>query len=188
MRRELRQLQRRLGITFIHVTHNQEEALAIADRIVVMNSGRIEQIDSPPAIYNRPATLFVARFMGDNNIIPATVSNVIGSRIELRHGDLVLESHTPVPTPSPGTHVHAVIPAAHVRVEPATTPTRTNALKARLIFVEYLGDVTKLFFSHPSVGELLVKTFSSPTYSDADIGNEFWLTWEGHYVHILRAD
>ncbi|MCX2727387.1 TOBE domain-containing protein [Thermomicrobium sp. 4228-Ro] len=126
--------------------------------------------------------------MGDNNIIPATVSNVIGSRIELRHGDLVLESHTPVPTPSPGTHVHAVIPAAHVRVEPATTPTRTNALKARLIFVEYLGDVTKLFFSHPSVGELLVKTFSSPTYSDADIGNEFWLTWEGHYVHILRAD
>jgi len=188
MRRELRQLQRRLGITFIHVTHNQEEALAIADSIVVMNSGRIEQIDSPPKIYNRPATLFVARFMGDNNLIPATVSKVTESGIELRYEELVLELQTVAPAPPPGTPVYAVIPAAQMRVEPATTTRRTNALSARLVFVEYLGDVTKLFFSHPTVGELLVKTFRSPAYSDADIGKEFLLTWESHHVHILRAD
>jgi ABC-type Fe3+/spermidine/putrescine transport system ATPase subunit len=70
MRREIRSLQRRLGITVIYVTHDQEEALAISDRVVVMNEGRIEQDGAPPDIYARPATEFVARFMGIPNILP----------------------------------------------------------------------------------------------------------------------
>jgi spermidine/putrescine transport system ATP-binding protein len=65
---ELKQLQSRLGMTFIYVTHDQEEALAMSDRIVVMNEGRIEQIGSPEDIYYRPQTRFVAGFIGDNNI------------------------------------------------------------------------------------------------------------------------
>lgn len=65
---ELKNLQKNLGITFIYVTHDQEEAMAMSDRIAVMNKGRIEQIASPQEIYNHPATLFVATFIGENNI------------------------------------------------------------------------------------------------------------------------
>ena len=72
MRVELRNLQRQLGLMFIHVTHNQEEALSMADRIVVMNDARIQQVADPLTIATRPATELVARFMGDNNIIRGT--------------------------------------------------------------------------------------------------------------------
>ena len=74
MRVELRNLQRQLGLMFIHVTHNQEEALSMADRIVVMNEARIQQIADPLTIATRPATELVARFMGDNNIIRGKVT------------------------------------------------------------------------------------------------------------------
>ncbi len=72
MQDELKSIQRRVGTTFVHVTHDQEEAMAIADRIVVMNAGRIEQAASPRDIYLHPATLFVAAFMGEVNRIPLT--------------------------------------------------------------------------------------------------------------------
>ncbi len=74
MRVELRNLQRQLGLMFIHVTHNQEEALSMADRIVVMNDARIQQIADPLTIATKPATELVARFMGDNNIIRGKVA------------------------------------------------------------------------------------------------------------------
>ena len=74
MRVELRNLQRQLGLMFIHVTHNQEEALSMADRIVVMNDARIQQIADPLTIATKPETELVARFMGDNNIIHGTVA------------------------------------------------------------------------------------------------------------------
>ena len=69
MRAELKKLQTQLGITFVHVTHSQEEAMALADLIVVMNEGRIEQAASPREVFARPATAFVARFMGDHNVV-----------------------------------------------------------------------------------------------------------------------
>ncbi|GJM69859.1 hypothetical protein HMSSN036_20750 [Paenibacillus macerans] len=65
---ELKQLQRSLGITFVYVTHDQEEAMMMSDRIVIMNSGRVEQIGTPREIYASPATLFAATFVGENNI------------------------------------------------------------------------------------------------------------------------
>ena len=65
---ELKQLQRSLGITFVYVTHDQEEAMMMSDRIVIMNNGRIEQIGTPKDIYERPETLFAATFIGENNI------------------------------------------------------------------------------------------------------------------------
>lgn len=71
MQDELKAIQRRVGTTFVHVTHDQEEAMAIADKIVVMNSGRIEDVGTPSQIYRQPATLFAADFMGEMNHIPA---------------------------------------------------------------------------------------------------------------------
>ena len=74
MRAELKRLQTTLGITFVHVTHSQEEAMALADLIVVMNDGRIEQAAHPREVFERPATAFVARFMGDHNVISGRVT------------------------------------------------------------------------------------------------------------------
>src|SRR5438477_8875826 len=81
MRVELRNLQRQLGLMFIHVTHNQEEALSMADRIVVMNDARIQQVADPLTIATRPETELVARFMGDNNIIRGKVTERTGDRV-----------------------------------------------------------------------------------------------------------
>jgi iron(III) transport system ATP-binding protein len=84
MRAEIRELQRRLGITAVYVTHDQEEAMAISDRIAVMNKGVIEQIGTAEELYRRPASVFVARFIGRSNLIEATVTAVSPGRVELR--------------------------------------------------------------------------------------------------------
>ncbi|MHC2454329.1 putative spermidine/putrescine transport system ATP-binding protein [Rhizobium leguminosarum] len=75
MRAELKKLQKSLGITFVHVTHSQEEAMALADVIVIMNDGRIEQAAAPREVFERPATAFVARFMGDHNVLSGRVTS-----------------------------------------------------------------------------------------------------------------
>jgi putative spermidine/putrescine transport system ATP-binding protein len=85
MRAELKRLQRRLGITFIHVTHAQDEAMALADLVVVMNEGRIEQQGSPREVFNRPRTEFVARFIGGHNVV-----TVHGARLAVRADRLQL--------------------------------------------------------------------------------------------------
>jgi iron(III) transport system ATP-binding protein len=83
MRHEIRSLQRRLGITTIYVTHDQEEAMAVSDRIVVMNQGRVVQVGSAEDLYHRPATAFVARFIGRINALDARVESVGGGGAEL---------------------------------------------------------------------------------------------------------
>ncbi len=83
MRGEIRDLQRRLGITAVYVTHDQEEAMAISDRIAVMNKGIIEQIGTAEELYRRPASVFVARFIGRSNLIEAMVTAVNADRVEL---------------------------------------------------------------------------------------------------------
>ncbi|MEE4188715.1 MAG: TOBE domain-containing protein [Roseobacter sp.] len=74
MQDELKAIQRQVGTTFVHVTHDQEEAMAIADRIVVMNAGRIEDHGPPARVYRKPSSLFAADFMGETNHIPAQVT------------------------------------------------------------------------------------------------------------------
>jgi len=93
MRAELRRWQKELGLTFIHVTHSQEEAMALADTMVVMNHGVIEQVGSPHTVYNRPVNEFVARFMGGHNVI-STPEGKIGVRTDQTQ---VLPAGAPVP-------------------------------------------------------------------------------------------
>lgn len=83
MQDELKAIQKRVGTTFVHVTHDQEEAMAIADRIVVMNAGRIEDIGRPEEIYMRPKTVFSASFMGEVNFIPGTLDAKTGEGIHV---------------------------------------------------------------------------------------------------------
>ena len=92
MRVELRALQRQLGLMFIHVTHDQEEALSVGDRIVVMHEGRIEQVADPFTISNLPENVQVAAFMGDNNIFEGTVTAQEGERVSIDGGDAELRA------------------------------------------------------------------------------------------------
>ena len=87
MQLELKRIQREVGITFVFVTHDQEEALTMSDRIAVMNEGRVEQIGSPEDIYHQPASEFVAGFIGMANLLPATVDRVGGGRASATLGD-----------------------------------------------------------------------------------------------------
>ena len=84
MQIELKRIQREVGITFIYVTHDQEEALTMSDRIAVMNDGRVEQIGPPQEIYHSPASVFVANFIGTANLLPAVVTRIGGDRVSVR--------------------------------------------------------------------------------------------------------
>src|SRR5215204_419653 len=109
---ELKRIQRDVGITFVYVTHDQEEALTMSDRIAVMNRGRVEQVAPPEEVYDRPATTFVAGFIGVSNLMPATVT---GSQ------EVKLDEGTTIPTStagfSQGDRCHAVVRPEKLRVE-----------------------------------------------------------------------
>ena len=87
MQLELKRLQKKLGITFIYITHDQEEAINMSDRIVVMNQGQFEQIGTPDEIYNHPKTSYVAAFVGNANILKGTVAEKNGNHIKVKLGD-----------------------------------------------------------------------------------------------------
>jgi len=146
MRVELRNLQRQLGLMFIHVTHNQEEALSMADRIVVMNDARIQQVADPLTIATRPATELVARFMGDNNIIRGRVVEVTGDRVLVEDDQQVQVSvKASGPRRSVGDPAMVAVRAAAVQVDAnGTAPGGVNSAECEIVFVEFLGDLVKL--------------------------------------------
>lgn len=117
MRAELKKLQTRLGITFVHVTHSQEEAMALADLIVVMNNGRIEQAATPRQVFERPATAFVARFMGDHNVVTGSAKSAADGVVtfQVPGGSSFAASGAPLEAGAP---VDAGIRTDHVRLGP----------------------------------------------------------------------
>ncbi len=122
MRVELRELQRRLDITSLYVTHDQEEALAISDRVIVMNHGRIEQIGAPETIYNRPQSLFVADFVGAANLIGGQVrqqDHAAGLTVFETLGGVMLKAITPAI--STGSEAIVALRSAYIMLQPGGT-------------------------------------------------------------------
>ena len=138
MRTELRELQRRLGKTTIYVTHDQSEALALSDRIVVMSNGHIEQIGSPREIYERPANAFVADFIGNSNLLDAVVLESAADATVIRT-DRGLTLRAAPAARSPGDRVVAMIRPEHVRFLAAGEPAVENAMTVRIAQATYLG-------------------------------------------------
>ena len=144
MRVELRNLQRQLGLMFIHVTHDQEEALSVADRIVVMHEGRISQVGDPLTISTRPENEIVARFMGDNNIFRGTVAAREGDRVVIDAGRLKVVAPAPANGFEPGSEASASVRASAVHVDAERRSEGVNELECEVEFVEFLGDLVKL--------------------------------------------
>ena len=167
MRTELRKIQKQFGMTFIQVTHHVEEAFSLSDQIVVMNHGHIEQVATPTELFNTPASQFVAKFMGDNNIFTGKVLNCVsdinGDLIQLEVegiGSLFCQGHA-APT---GTMAACSVRPDLIELEPySSTPPiqssiRPNHVPARITAVELTGYVTRVSLMAEATGqELLYK-------------------------------
>jgi putative spermidine/putrescine transport system ATP-binding protein len=189
MRVELRNLQRQLGLMFIHVTHNQEEALSMADRIVVMNDARIQQVADPLTIATRPETELVARFMGDNNIIRGTVTERTGDRVVVA-GEHDVRASVVAPGNDANVGDDALVSVRAAAVEIADAGAGAggmNSAECELIFVEFLGDLVKL---HLAVGEerMLAKVSGEryPVFRGRE-GERIRITWKEEDAQLLRA-
>jgi iron(III) transport system ATP-binding protein len=160
LRHEVRTLQERLGVTTIMVTHDQEEALTMADRIVVMNQGIIEQIGSPDEVYRDPGSLFVAEFIGEMNRIAAVV--VDSTHVEASGAVLGCVEHGLAPgTPAVVTlRPEDIVP--HVSAKPDGKPQGANMIDATLSELEFLGASWRAYLESAWLpGQQLVGAFSA---------------------------
>jgi iron(III) transport system ATP-binding protein len=138
MRYELKTLQRRTGITFIYVTHDQAEAMALSDRIVVFNKGRVQQVGSPREVYERPANMFVADFMGLVNKLPCVIIERSGGEGRVRVGEQTIGVR--LSDGLDGAVTIAIRPEA-IRLGAASAGIGTNVLKGRLVESVFLGNI-----------------------------------------------
>ncbi|MFC4857237.1 ABC transporter ATP-binding protein [Actinophytocola glycyrrhizae] len=181
MRDEIRQIQRRTGITVLYVTHDQSEALSMSDRVVVMNQGRIQQIGDPWALYHRPENAFVATFVGDANLVPGVVTEVGGDSFTVRVPTLGQEAVFDIARavaadcPAPGEAISVVFRPEWARVSredaPAATSLARNEINARLVSSEFLGDHFERTYE---AGEhrLRVLAVTGPTSRPPEMGAE----------------
>jgi putative spermidine/putrescine transport system ATP-binding protein len=162
MREELKGLQTRLGISFIHVTHSQDEAMALADIVVVMNAGKIEQAASAREVFNKPASAFVAKFIGGHNVIPAAVAraNAEGAMVAIR--------------------------ADRMTVVPGSAPTDASSLAGVTRSVEYLGATVQVGIDVAGL-EPLSAVIPEQRFDAAPVvpGQAVTLSWMPGDVHVL---
>ena len=181
LRQEIRVLQKELGITTIYVTHDQEEALSLSDRIVVMKEGRIEQIGTPAEIYHRPASAFVASFIGTLNRLPAEVADPQDGRLSIAGQQIKT--------------AEVVNRAQGERVSLALRPERLslkrenendNCLAGILANVNLLGAVVRL--SVRIAGrEILIDTFNNPHVAIPGIGENVQVYLPREACHVIEA-
>jgi spermidine/putrescine ABC transporter ATP-binding subunit len=140
MQLELRQLQRSVGITFVFVTHDQEEALVLSDRIAVMSKGQIMQIDEPSGIYDRPQNRQVAEFIGTMNFIPGVAGTSVNGLLSIASpaGDIIV--HCPADCPPAGTQITVAIRPEKIRIVALGDSKDTNLLCGNLLSQAYYGD------------------------------------------------
>ena len=158
MQLELRRLHRELGATFIFVTHDQGEALTMSDRVAVFRAGRLEQISAPEAIYDHPASRFVAGFMGETNFLAAELLGREGESCTLRLGDGTPLRGTATPaTPAPGPGpASASVSVRPERLSLAPRP-GDNRLRLTLADVVYHGDHLRLYGTGPAGAAITLK-------------------------------
>lgn len=139
MQFELKRIQREVGITFIFVTHDQHEALTMSDRIAVMSQGRVEQIGTPEEIYNRPATNFVAGFIGDANLLNGKVVAVDAGGVDVSIGSHVLRSESISGDLKVGEEVSVMIRPERIILTPQEAPAPAHALSCTVTSHTFQG-------------------------------------------------
>jgi spermidine/putrescine transport system ATP-binding protein len=188
MQSEMKRLQQRLGISFLYVTHNQSEAFSMADRVVVMNKGRIEQYGPPEEIYTRPKTHFVAEFVGSNNIFDGKVVDVEGSLIKVQCADTIVSAAAGERPPGKGSTVSLVVQADKIRSKPAGTVAE-NSLNAVLSGREFTG--SQVIYHLETAAGVEVKMVAQEPFSQterAGINMTMQLYWSPADTVVLRPN
>jgi spermidine/putrescine transport system ATP-binding protein len=190
---ELKRIQREVGITFVYVTHDQEEALTMSDRIAVMNAGRIEQIGGPEEVYERPTTSFVAGFIGVSNLMPGQVTQANGSTVSVK-----LDSGPEIEAPvengiATGQRIHAVVRPEKLRI---TTVQSNPSAQADGAGVEgivessvYLGTSTQIVVGLPGGTRMTVLVPNADEAERARLpggGAPVRLSWTRDHIHLVR--
>ncbi len=183
MRAELKKLHKQLGITFVHVTHSQEEAMALADIIVVMSNGRIEQAANPRDVFEHPATAFVARFMGDHNVISG---KVVGCSDGLVTFDVVGGGTFSASGASRlvGADIDAAIRTDHVRI--GESPLKGLGFTGIVSNLEYRGATVKLTIEGAGITEFTAIITDTAFYATpVAVGDAVPLHWDAQDAIIL---
>jgi spermidine/putrescine transport system ATP-binding protein len=187
---ELKRIQREVGITFVYVTHDQEEALTMSDRIAVMNHGVVEQIADPETVYERPATTFVAGFIGVSNLMPGEVVSIATGRAELRldAGPTVRTAETG--GASVGERVHAVVRPEKLQLESTATPANGRpSVEGRVESSLYLGTATQMVVLLGDGTRMTVLVPNADADARRDLpgaGHQARLSWSAENIHIVR--
>lgn len=179
MQTELKALHKESGLTFIHVTHNQSEALALADRVYVMNEGRIEQQGSPNQVYRYPATRFVADFVGRNNLIDGVIE-----------GEMFQSGMGTFPVGHGGQQLARGAATAVIRADAihfGVPPPGVASLQVRLEALEYAGSIVTWFLRGPSGPLTADVTADDSTRFNPQIGDPYEVWWRPDDVHYLQA-
>jgi len=181
MQIELKRIQREVGITFIYVTHDQEEALTMSDRIAVMNEGRVEQIGTPEEIYHAPHTVFVANFIGVANLLPATVSS-----IQDGHLTAILEGGVRMPAlpPVKGTKVGAR-GTVMIRPERLHFGESGEGLPVILSAAAFSGPSIRLALKTLSGQEMIGHVPSDGPRPVLEPGRRYVVSWEAEGARLL---
>ncbi|WP_431951832.1 ABC transporter ATP-binding protein [Actinacidiphila sp. bgisy167] len=193
MQLELKRIQTEVGITFVHVTHDQEEAMTMADTIAVMNAGRIEQLGAPTDLYENPRTTFVANFLGQSNLIEAEVAGTSGDDLLLSVGDgrLAMPSARCVPSVREGDTLLAGVRPEKITIlhadDAAEVPEGRNKITGRIVDASFIGVSTQYVVDSPWCPELAV--FAPNVERDARLvpGAEVVLHWNPSHTFALDA-
>ncbi|HSB09107.1 MAG TPA: ABC transporter ATP-binding protein [Blastocatellia bacterium] len=183
MQLELKRLQRRLGISFIYVTHDQEEALTMSDRIVVMNAGRIEQIGRAEEIYERPLTEFVAGFIGVSNILEGAIESVADGTSVVRIGDANIS--VPTGDVGAGARVRVLVRPEKISISTAAAP---STVRGKIESAVYLGESTqwRVSVGNGQIITVLEQNREPFQAIETRIGRAVFLSWEPQSAVILK--
>jgi len=190
MRGELRRIQSEVGITFIHVTHTQMEAIALADMVVVMDQGRIEQAATAREVYDAPRTGYVARFMGGQNVLSGTVVERSAGAITIDSGGTHVTLTAPAVAPVPGSRFEAAVRRDRIRLVRAGPNDRAaglNAVTGRVASIEYQGTWLKITLAEACGEEFVVNLQDSIFFADPlRVGDPVVARWDAAQIHVLE--
>jgi spermidine/putrescine transport system ATP-binding protein len=188
MQIELKRIQRDVGITFLYVTHDQEEAMAMSDRLAVMNSGRIEQVGSPEDVYERPTTEFVASFLGASNLIPGKVAERAQdgyASVTLDGGDSVLVPRDRVPSGQAAVKVGVRPEKLHLESGDAPLTAGYNAISGRVVSASYLGVSHQYTVEGPGGSTVTVYVQNLGRHPSPGLGDTVRLAWQPEHTFIV---
>ncbi|WP_158863983.1 ABC transporter ATP-binding protein [Leifsonia sp. AG29] len=190
MQLELKSIQTEVGLTFVHVTHDQEEAMTMADTVAVMNRGRIEQMGAPELLYELPATVFVANFLGQSNLFAGPVIETSGETIGVEVAGARIRIPRSRAQRASGRVTVGVRPEKlSLHESEAAAPAGVNLLgPGRVIDVSFSGVSTQYLVDVPGVGTMVVFAQNRTSGPVAGLGAEVWLSWDASHTFVLADE